>query len=62
MKAKQPPDADAADVTPGRPKESGSRQQTVPGQNAHSGSPGFDKNVTADSKPPSELPKPDREN
>jgi hypothetical protein len=32
--------------TPGRPKDSGSRQQTHPDQNSQSGSPHFDRELT----------------
>jgi hypothetical protein len=40
-------------VTPGRPKDSGSRQQTHPGQALNSGSPTFDKETAerTDSNP-----------
>lgn len=31
------------DATPGRPKDSGSRQQNHPDQTSHSGSPALDK-------------------
>ena len=50
-----------ADKTPGRPKESGSRQQTQPGQASNTGSPAFDKEATKGGKPPAALPKPARE-
>jgi hypothetical protein len=43
--------------TPGRPKESGSRQQTHPDQNSHSGSPPFDKEASERGGPPTRPPK-----
>jgi hypothetical protein len=47
-------------VTPGRPKDSGSRQQTHPGQTLNSGSPSFDKETTERSDPnPVPLTPPD---
>ncbi len=33
-------------TTPGRPKDSGSRQQTQPDQNSQSGSPRLDRELT----------------
>jgi hypothetical protein len=47
------PDSDIESATPGRPKDSGSRQQTHPGQVLNSGSPSFDKEASqrTDSKP-----------
>jgi hypothetical protein len=42
-------------VTPGRPKDSGSRQQTHPGQALNSGSPSFDKE-TAQRADPGPVP------
>jgi len=41
--------------TPGRPKESGSRQQTHPDQTSHSGSPKLDRVLTRRGQPPSRL-------
>ena len=55
------PTDDKADMTPGRPKESGSRQQTRPNQTSHTGSPRVDKTNTDGTKP-SGLPRPDGEN
>jgi hypothetical protein len=42
-------------ITPGRPKDSGSRQQTHPGQGLNSGSPSFDRE-TAQRTGPSRVP------
>jgi hypothetical protein len=44
------------DATPGRPKESGSRQQTHPNQNSSSGSPSFDKEATKGGASPPRSP------
>jgi hypothetical protein len=41
------PDSKQPDsTTPGRPKDSGSRQQTHPDQNSQSGSPQLDRELT----------------
>jgi hypothetical protein len=42
--------SEPAPSTPGRPKESGSRQQTYPDQKLQSGSPALDKESTRKSK------------
>jgi hypothetical protein len=39
-------------TTPGRPKDSGSRQQTHPDQNSQSGSPHFDRELTRRNRAP----------
>jgi hypothetical protein len=47
-------------ATPGRPKDSGSRQQTHAGQALNSGSPSFDKETTQQTDPnPVPLKPPD---
>jgi hypothetical protein len=47
-------------ATPGRPKDSGSRQQTHAGQALNSGSPSFDKETTRRTNPdPVPLKPPD---
>jgi hypothetical protein len=45
------PQKETNSVTPGRPKDSGSRQQTHPGQALNSGSPSFDKETTERTDP-----------
>ncbi len=52
------PHSDAESVTPGRPRDSGSRQQTHPGQALNSGSPSFDKESTQRTNPNSVPLKP----
>jgi hypothetical protein len=52
---RQPRKEQPSATTPGRPKDSGSRQQTHPDQGSHSGSPSFDKETTRRSGTP---PKP----
>lgn len=51
---------DDADMTPGRPKESGSRQQTRPNQASHTGSPSLDKHTTDANQPALHPPQRDR--
>jgi hypothetical protein len=43
--------ADAHRATPGRPTQSGSRQQTQPDQSSQSGSPAADRDMTHGSGP-----------
>lgn len=45
----------AGGATPGRPKESGSRQQTHHDQASHSGSPKLDRALTDRGRAPSHL-------
>jgi hypothetical protein len=45
-------DKPPADPTPGRPKSSGSRQQTLPEQSVQSGSPSTDDKMTQGSGGP----------
>ncbi len=55
------PDRSPNSSTPGRPKETGSRQQTHPDQTSQSGSVATDKEVTARTKAkPPNLGKLDR--
>ena len=46
-----PPKRETESATPGRPKDSGSRQQTQPGQAINSGSPSFNKETTQRADP-----------
>ncbi|HEY3731031.1 MAG TPA: hypothetical protein VGL28_07185 [Steroidobacteraceae bacterium] len=50
--------ADTEQRTPGRPKESGSRQQTTPDQTSNSGSPDLDKLITEGTGPDAVPTKP----
>jgi hypothetical protein len=43
---RSPPSAPGESATPGKPKDSGSRQQTYPDQNSQTGSPTLDRKHT----------------
>jgi hypothetical protein len=49
-KASDKRSSEPAPTTPGRPKETGSRQQTVPNQNSQSGSTETDKSLVGKDK------------
>jgi hypothetical protein len=51
LAATKAPESETDSATPGRPKDSGSRQQTHPGQVLNSGSPSFDKEATQRTDP-----------